>query len=329
MPSKKERTCFVPLCRGGYKSSTEKVSLFRAPSDPVRLKEWARSIKRDDNVLSETCVVCSRHFNERFVQRTFKHVINGQIVELDRERPTLTEDAIPTIFPDAPSYFTKQLPKNRAERNLDKSDTRPAKRRAPNNDPAEAIETLACTDETPQRQCPLGEIELPSAVCSKILLPCGATALCFAWHTVTEPGDVRVVKHVTFSTSTEAATTPENSHVCRVFCRGIKTEEFCVNNECDAAQALKKVDEMLLCPGCGIEPVTGSQCMQFGPAHFSKNCRVVSPDGKPCLHCKYTRKLVKNQMCRLKKKEAKTIFKRRMARKSLELFRTKKRLAQA
>ncbi|KAH7977917.1 hypothetical protein HPB49_003944 [Dermacentor silvarum] len=61
----------------------------------------------------------------RFVQRAFKHVINGQTVELDRERPTLTEDAIPTIFLDAPSYFTKQMPNKRAERNLDNSDTPP------------------------------------------------------------------------------------------------------------------------------------------------------------------------------------------------------------
>ncbi|KAH7965222.1 hypothetical protein HPB49_004767 [Dermacentor silvarum] len=96
-------------------------------------------------VLSETCVVCSRHFDKRFVQRTFKHVINGQTVELDCERPTLTEDAISTIFPDAPSYFTKPLPKKRAERNLDNSDTPPAKCRAPNNNPVEVVETLACT----------------------------------------------------------------------------------------------------------------------------------------------------------------------------------------
>lgn len=57
MPSRKERTCLVRHCKGGYKSSTEKVSLFRASSDPVRLKEWAKNIKREmTQLLSETCV---------------------------------------------------------------------------------------------------------------------------------------------------------------------------------------------------------------------------------------------------------------------------------
>lgn len=113
MPARKGSTCFVPLCKGGYKSSEEKVSLFRAPTDPLRLQEWSRNIKRDDKVLDNTCVVCSRHFDERYIQRTFKHVINGEVVELERERPALTDDAVPTIFPDAPLYFTKHVPKKK------------------------------------------------------------------------------------------------------------------------------------------------------------------------------------------------------------------------
>ncbi|KAG0420934.1 hypothetical protein HPB47_003154 [Ixodes persulcatus] len=118
MPARKGRTCFVPFCKGGYKSSTEKVSLFRAPSDPVRLQEWARNIKRDDKALDSTCVVCSRHFDERYVQRTFKHMVNGESVEFERERPSLTDDAVPTVFPDAPAYLTKPAPKKRKVRDL-------------------------------------------------------------------------------------------------------------------------------------------------------------------------------------------------------------------
>ncbi|KAH8029103.1 hypothetical protein HPB51_022667 [Rhipicephalus microplus] len=166
------------------------------------------------------------------------------VVELDRERPALTEDTVPTIFTDAPSYFTKQLPKKRAERNLGNSYLPPAKGRARNDDPAEDAETQTCTDETPQGPRPLGEIELPSAFCSKIQLPCDANASCFAWHTGMEPSDVRFSKHVTFRTSMEAAATQENFYTTSVFCRGIKTEELCVNNEFDAAKALKKVDEI-------------------------------------------------------------------------------------
>lgn len=130
MPARKGSTCFVPLCKGGYKSSEVKVSLFQAPTDPVCLQEWSRNIKRDDKVLDNTCVVCSRHFDERYIQRTFKHVINGEVVELERKRPVLTDDAVLTIFPDAPLYFTKHVRKRRKERNLANHYAPPPKRMA-------------------------------------------------------------------------------------------------------------------------------------------------------------------------------------------------------
>ncbi|KAL3205885.1 hypothetical protein MRX96_040566 [Rhipicephalus microplus] len=180
----------------------------------------------------------------------------------------------------------------------------PAKRSASNTDIDVVVEMDVCPEETPQPPKLLGNIILPSPLCSKVVLPSEPTALCFAWHTSSEPGDLRVMKHVTISACTEATAAQENSFLCTVFCRGIKTDELPVNNECDAAEALKKADELKLCPGCGIEPVTSGQCMKFGAAHFAKNCLVTSPDGKPCLRCKYTRKLVQNHMYRLKKKRS-------------------------
>ncbi|KAL3240941.1 hypothetical protein MRX96_047869 [Rhipicephalus microplus] len=166
-----------------------------------------------------------------------------------------------------------------------------------------------CPEETPPPPKLLGDIILPSPLCSKVVLPSEPTALCFAWHTRSEP-NFRVMKHVTISACTEATAAQKNSFLCTVFCRGIKTDELPVNNECDAEEALKKADGLKLCPGCGIEPVASGQCMKFGAAHFAKNCLVTSPDGKPCLCCKYTRKLVQNHMYRLKKKRS-TSFKQR------------------
>ncbi|KAH7985938.1 hypothetical protein HPB52_025297 [Rhipicephalus sanguineus] len=63
--------------------------------------------------------------------RTFKHVINGEVVEIDRERPALTDDAVPTILPDAPSYLTKALPRKRKERSISDCETPSAKRMTP------------------------------------------------------------------------------------------------------------------------------------------------------------------------------------------------------
>ncbi|KAH6946187.1 hypothetical protein HPB50_012044 [Hyalomma asiaticum] len=36
----REKTCFVPLCRSGYRSNPDKVSMFAVPSDASRLAEW-------------------------------------------------------------------------------------------------------------------------------------------------------------------------------------------------------------------------------------------------------------------------------------------------
>uniref|UniRef100_A0A131YKK8 THAP-type domain-containing protein n=1 Tax=Rhipicephalus appendiculatus TaxID=34631 RepID=A0A131YKK8_RHIAP len=117
-PEQRERTCYVPGCKSGYKSCKETRSLFRAPIEPERLAAWSRKIRRKDRPLSHACVVCDRHFDERFIERTFRTKINGEIVEIPRDRPLLAKDAIPTIFPEAPKYYTKKLPKKRKERNL-------------------------------------------------------------------------------------------------------------------------------------------------------------------------------------------------------------------
>ncbi|XP_040073445.1 uncharacterized protein LOC120845949 [Ixodes scapularis] len=254
MPAKKGRTCFVPLCKGGYKSAAEKVSLFRAPVDPLRRQEWARNIKREDKVLDETCVVCSRHFDERYIEKTFKHVINGELVELDRERPVLTDDAVPTIFPNAPSYLTRPVPKKRKERNLADRGTPPVKRRAASGSTHDSDPGNACTEPAPETH-PFSDILPPSMYCSRIILSNDPTALCFGWHARMESDDLRVIKHVTFSACVEATAAQGSAYLCAIYCRGIKVEEICVSRRDDALGALKKAEQLRLCPGCEIEPV--------------------------------------------------------------------------
>ncbi|KAH8040756.1 hypothetical protein HPB51_012926 [Rhipicephalus microplus] len=194
MPEKKGRTCYVPLCKGGYKSFKEKVSLFRAPADPVRRQEWARNIKRGDKVLDETCVVCSRHFDDRYIQRTFKHVINGEDVEFDRERPSLTPDAVPTIFPDGPAYLTKPVPRKRKERNIADCTAPPAKRKAPNEPTtSQARDDAAAGEETAQAPHPFHSITPPSAFCSHV------DVVREAWIKDSKSLTLKVMPHITES----------------------------------------------------------------------------------------------------------------------------------
>nr|XP_037284093.1 uncharacterized protein LOC119176846 [Rhipicephalus microplus] len=113
--SKHQRHCFAPGCNGGYVSACKqgkKVSLFSAPFDDERRKAWERAIPHADKPLEKSCVVCEAHFDERFIVRSYKHVINGELAEIPRDRPTLTADAIPTIVPNVPAYLSK-LPAKR------------------------------------------------------------------------------------------------------------------------------------------------------------------------------------------------------------------------
>lgn len=42
--------------------------------------------------------------------------MNGEVVKIPRDRPSLSEDAVPTIFPNTPHYLSKKLPQKHQSR---------------------------------------------------------------------------------------------------------------------------------------------------------------------------------------------------------------------
>lgn len=107
---------FAPGCTSGYVSSRkcgQRVSLFAAPRDPERFEAWRRAITRADKTLDERSVLCEHHFDEQYIERYFTQVINGELVKIPRDRPVLTKDAIPTIYPNVPAYLSKKTPQKR------------------------------------------------------------------------------------------------------------------------------------------------------------------------------------------------------------------------
>jgi len=63
--------------------------------------------------------VCIKHFEDRFLIEQFKFTIDGiKRTEL-RERPSLTNDAFPTVFP---SLHYRRICKHRYHQNLDTDD---------------------------------------------------------------------------------------------------------------------------------------------------------------------------------------------------------------
>ncbi|KAH6923116.1 hypothetical protein HPB50_022786 [Hyalomma asiaticum] len=73
--------------------------------EPERLHQWAQNIKRGDKTLDDACVVCERHFEPSFIERTFSIVIQGKLEEIPRDVPLLAKEALPTVFPGIPSTF--------------------------------------------------------------------------------------------------------------------------------------------------------------------------------------------------------------------------------
>ena len=72
-------TCWAPGCKSGYPGQKgTKRHFFKVPAG--RLELWQRHIPRD-GVLSIKNSLCDLHFEDRFIFKTYVHVINGERVE--------------------------------------------------------------------------------------------------------------------------------------------------------------------------------------------------------------------------------------------------------
>ncbi|XP_018904570.2 uncharacterized protein [Bemisia tabaci] len=124
-----DRCCCVPGCKSNYASSSgPDVSTFKFPDpakEPERHAKWLSALSRDSFTPTKSSVVCMIHFHPQFVvtHDEFKSK-EGSIIRVERQRPKLTDDAYPSIFPNQPIYRS----------------TVPAKRR---KDPAEREQDMA------------------------------------------------------------------------------------------------------------------------------------------------------------------------------------------
>lgn len=83
-----------------------KVSLFGVPEVEERRRLWDKNLHRAGNTIDETPAVCELHFEPQYVIRDYVHVISGVEVRVQRGKPMLSADAVPTILPSFPSYLT-------------------------------------------------------------------------------------------------------------------------------------------------------------------------------------------------------------------------------
>lgn len=364
----KERTCFVPLCRSGYRSNDGKVSLFTAPADPARLAEWENNIKRADRKLTPKAVVCERHFENGCIERSFQITVNGVVNELAREKPRLKPDAVPTVFEDYPTHLVPKKTLKRKVRNI--CDQGPAPKRKRN---AEVADPQLCSavdeDETQvDYHCAAhggasGEVQkssdsertclatgpvcdgkvVPLSPCpSDVRHPFDGILIPVTWMKLpavsngtltyacceTEAGDFSKL----FIERMVTFGKPLREHgsvIATVHFRGREKEKRVLTAFHEAEALIAELALPGLCNGCGMIPVAGKYTSHRS-MYFAERC-LLTTDGKgeSCFHCKHLRKLSQNNMYRRKKAKDPCRDKQNCKNISRALRRTKKSLASA
>ncbi|KAF0725770.1 THAP-type domain-containing protein, partial [Aphis craccivora] len=70
------------------------------------LNKWAKAIPRKDKVLTSNCRVCELHFLGDIEKYYEIKLPCGNVDKIEKGKPTLKYKAIPTIFPNLPSYLS-------------------------------------------------------------------------------------------------------------------------------------------------------------------------------------------------------------------------------
>lgn len=88
------RICFVPCCDQTRLSA--KCMMFMPPKTPEMFERWHSVLPKHRN-FKPTDRVCERHFQPGDIQTTWDHIINGKLVQLERNKPMLMPNAVPTL----------------------------------------------------------------------------------------------------------------------------------------------------------------------------------------------------------------------------------------
>ncbi|KAF2895580.1 hypothetical protein ILUMI_10590, partial [Ignelater luminosus] len=107
-------SCCVPMCKSNYSDTT---TVFKFPKDEIRRKKWLNAIHRENFEVTDSSVVCIKHFDEKFIMctDTIKRP-DGTILSIPRTRIKLSEDAFATIFISQPAYMNMLLPPTRTSK---------------------------------------------------------------------------------------------------------------------------------------------------------------------------------------------------------------------
>ncbi|XP_070384607.1 uncharacterized protein [Dermacentor albipictus] len=85
---------------------------------------------------------------------------------------------------------------------------------------------------------------------------------------------------------------------CSVFLRGQLRSQCTVSSPEETQSVLDSTHALVLCGGCGMKSEKQGRYISFAGCYFSIKCTYVCESKGPCIHCKYLRKLLQNQLSR-------------------------------
>nr|XP_037279949.1 LOW QUALITY PROTEIN: uncharacterized protein LOC119172911 [Rhipicephalus microplus] len=315
-PVKRQTHCFAPGCSTGYVSARKagvKRSVFTVPNDEDRLKAWQRYVPRGDKLLDRTAVLCELHFEQQFIVRDYTHIVNGEVVKIPRGRPCLTDDAIPSIFPNTPSYLSKKLPQKRSSRTsrgevLGKKIKVNDENELPSMEHDSSLDVTTNGERVPGASCTVEKLEhmkgekLPSKYWSMCLLADAPNAVAFT--VCAQDGDSVCFKKLVLCSAEDTC------YHRVVFVQGKVVKKVDVFDVNAVESLLHSINEMVVCSGfeqgaIPLERLDSSNQSKYrthGNKLYSKSCSGMSQDQRPCIHCRYLRKLLLNQASYKKRK---------------------------
>lgn len=79
------------------------------------MEKWKKAIPRADAELTKNSRVCELHFHEDEIERFYvTKLVDGSISKIERKLPKLKSEAVPSQFPNLPSYLSKKQIKRKS-----------------------------------------------------------------------------------------------------------------------------------------------------------------------------------------------------------------------
>ncbi|KAH9371798.1 hypothetical protein HPB48_000082 [Haemaphysalis longicornis] len=225
----------------------------------------------------------------------FTHTINAETVQIFRDRPKLTDNAIPTVYTNVPAYLSKKPPQKRTPRTsaggLPGKIPRCEGSASVHDNGADSYEDRSSSNNSPTAP-DIASCEPPSAYWAKHRIAGAANVTAFTVCAMND-GNLAFEKVVLFTAN-------ECSIQAKVSVQATLVKNVQVSNTAMAQELLAEVDSLIPCKGFGKKGEFAANLKRqektCGGRTFSTSCPGVAQEpGKACPQCRYLRKLMLDQ----------------------------------